>query len=207
VEARHGTKALQASKVKLFEVCALKKSSICVNNFFQSTKNRSAAEVRQVCKMKVEPGSIWDVVCNLSVALPSVEVQIACSPMKASDRPEKRPRLALLDKLPTIGTSRQWPTVPPIAEVDIGSMVQVKSFQEKYILGDILGTGAFGVVFGALEAHSGAGMAVKVEVSEGGEASVPEVGGSHSDSTVLAICATPHPISTNPTQTTPQTQQ
>jgi len=166
VEARHGTKALQASKVGLFEVSVLKSSSIYVNNFFQSAKNRSAAESRQVSKMKVEKGSIWDEVCKLVVALPSVEVQIARFPMvsQASDRPEKRPRLALLDKLPTIGASGQWPTAPPIAKVDIGSMVQVKSFQEKYILGDILGTGSFGVVFSTLEAHVGVRMAVKVEV-------------------------------------------
>ena len=116
--------------------------------------------------MKVEKGSIWDEVCKLVVALPPVEVQIARFPMvsQASDRPEKRPRLALLDKLPTIGASGQWPTAPPIAKVDIGSMVQVKSFQEKYILGDILGTGSSGVVFSTLEAHVGVRMAVKVEV-------------------------------------------
>ena len=96
-------------------------------------------------------------------------------------------------------------------------MVPVKSFQEKYILGDIIGQGSYGVVFGAREAHGGMRLAVKVEVSEGGTASVAEVGRSYSYTTLLVVCAThqtpptrpptPYPTSTNATQTSPQMTQ
>ena len=75
VEARHGTKALLKDKVGLFDVSILKSSSICVNNFFQSTKNKSAAEVKQVSKMKMQDGSIWDEVCKLVSARSPVQVQ------------------------------------------------------------------------------------------------------------------------------------
>jgi hypothetical protein len=221
VEARHGTKALQKDKIGLFDVSILKSSSICVNNFFQSTKNKSAAEVNQISKMKVQDGSIWDEVCKLASARSPVQVQYMPSvrsmkrpSIKAENPPSKK---QASDHLLAIGISGQWPPAPPIAEMDIGSVVSVKSFQEKYILGNILGQGSYGVVFSAREAHAGTRMAVKVEVSEGGTASVAEVGRSYSYTTLLVICAThqtpltraptPYPTSTNATQTSPQITQ